>query len=819
MDIIFFHFFGSLKDPVTNTEKQAFQRDLKEPSYSMAKRKYSSTSSFVSICIFAVSCNIISASTEDGFIANYSRTTRYTVPKNIPSRTTVLDLSHNQIKEIRVFDFSSLPKLQVLMLFDNQIRVLNFSVFQYNEDLQYLDLSHNNLQALFGFPVPSLRHLDVSYNNDIKMTFCSDSSTTRKLEYFGLSTRRMQKPDFCVLAHLQVETLFLGLEDLSEYNSTFLPAFNMKNLRIALPNIRRFPILSNLDLNVTESLELSNIQGYQIKDLGTFLSKLNKNGRLLNLTMTNIELGWRDIVNVFTVVWKSTIRYFHIYNVTVLEFDDAVFSNIDTSLQALTIEQTRLGTVSIDQNIVYKTFSDMNIPALTISDSGILFMHCPSKPSRFTYLCFSNNTLTDILFQNCNNLPLLETLILQRNYLKDLTKVSLMTNTMKSLKYLDVSHNFLQYDGENKCHWADNMVELNLSSNILSELVFRCLPVNVKILDLHENHISRVPKEMLKLNNLEELNLAFNKLTALPGCDHFRSLRLLNIENNSVLSQSSEFFESCQYVQRLKGGNNPFKCSCELREFINLGKQGSVELVGWPDSYMCEKPEYVRGTPLANFHISKLSCNVTLLVAVILIITVVLGVAVCIICLRFDIPWYLKMIWQWTQVKRRNWKSQQLNTIQFHAFVSYSEHDSDWVKTVLIPNLEKEDGSIRICQHERNFVAGKSIVENIIDCIEKSYKSIFVLSPNFVQSEWCHYELYFAHHKLFSEDVYGLILVLLEPIPTYIIPARYHKLKALMAKRTYLEWPKEKSKHGLFWANLRAAIQIVLPNNEETEEF
>jgi len=56
---------------------------------------------------------------------------------------------------------------------------------------------------------------------------------------------------------------------------------------------------------------------------------------------------------------------------------------------------------------------------------------------------------------------------------------------------------------------------------------------------------------------------------------------------------------------------------------------------------------------------------------------------------------------------------------------------------------------------------------------------------------------------------------LLEPIPPYVIPARYHKLKALMAKRTYLEWPKERSKHALFWANLRAAISINLSVADE----
>ncbi|KAK9399184.1 toll-like receptor 6 [Crotalus adamanteus] len=195
---------------------------------------------------------------------------------------------------------------------------------------------------------------------------------------------------------------------------------------------------------------------------------------------------------------------------------------------------------------------------------------------------------------------------------------------------------------------------------------------------------------------------------------------------------------------------------------------------------------------------------------------------VAFLCIRFDIPWYFKMIWGWSQVKRRIWKNKSEDiseNIQYHAFVSYSEHDAHWVKTELISNLEKENGSLKICQHERDFIAGKSIVENIIDSIEKSYKSIFVLSPNFVQSEWCHYELYFAHHKLFSENADGLILILLEPIPAYLIPAKYYKLKALMAKRTYLEWPKDKRKHAFFWTNLRAALQIKLPNPEEMNEL
>ncbi|XP_025893924.1 toll-like receptor 6, partial [Nothoprocta perdicaria] len=390
-----------------------------------------------------------------------------------------------------------------------------------------------------------------------------------------------------------------------------------------------------------------------------------------------------------------------------------------------------------------------------------------------------------------------------------------MTSHMKSLRYLDMSSNMLHHDGaEQHCQWADSLAELDLSSNQLTESVFECLPVHLERLDLQNNQIARVPKGIAELKSLRELNLASNRLSDLPVCSGFPALAALNVEMNSILAPSMDFVESCQGVRELQAGHNPFKCSCELRPFIGLQRQTAGTLRGWPQAYVCQYPEELRGTELRDFHVSELSCNTTLLLVTALLVTLALVAVVAFLCIYLDAPWYMRMTWQWTQTKRRAWHgcpTEQETALQFHAFISYSARDSLWVTNELIPNLEKGEGCVRLCQHERDFIPGKSIVENIIDCIEKSYKLIFVLSPNFVQSEWCHYELYFAHHKLFSESSDSLILILLEPIPPYIIPARYHKLKALMAKRTYLEWPKERSKHALFWANLRAAITINLP--------
>ncbi|KAJ7326667.1 hypothetical protein JRQ81_016426 [Phrynocephalus forsythii] len=756
---------------------------------------------------------------ENGLTTNDSHRFLATVPQKLPALTTLLDLSHNNISELLISDFSSLPKLQVLILSHNLIKFLDLSIFQYNKDLEHLDLSHNRLQTLACHPIVHLKHLDISYNHYVAIPMCPEFGKMKNLEYLGFSVRKIQQSDFRYIAPLPLKTLFLGLEDLVEYNSGNLPMFNTDTLQIILPWNSDFHVLLDLAINSTVNLELSNIQDKQINDLRTFLLHLNKNAALLHLSLSNIHCEWNDLINILQAVWKSTIQYFVISNAAHLEVPNTIhFDHTETSLKALTVKQTTFTTFFSAPTDLYRLFADMNITALTIADAGLIHMLCPSQYSSFNYLSFSNNSLTDTVFQGCDNLALLESLILQKNQLKHLAEVSLMTSYMKSLKYLDMSKNLLQYKGNgDNCNWGENLIELDLSFNMLSGSVFRCLPVRIQKLDLQSNNILNIPKDITELGSLEEVNLASNKLSDLPGCGQFRSLTLLNIEMNSVVLPSSEFYHSCQGIKELNAGHNPFKCSCELRQFINLEEQGLLKLVGWPEAYMCWYPENVRGRRLNNFHISNLTCNRTLLVSIILIASIVIAAVASFLCVRFHVPWYLKMIWQWIQVKHRIWKSKpedMLRNVQFHAFVSYSEHDSDWVKNVLIPNLEKEDGSIQICQHERNFVAGKSILGNIIDCIEKSYKSIFVLTPNFVQSEWCHYELYFADQNLLSKDHDRLILVLLESIPTYIIPERYHKLKALMARRTYLEWPKERSKQGLFWANLRAAIQVKIPHLE-----
>ncbi|KAM6261440.1 toll-like receptor 1 [Porphyrio hochstetteri] len=799
----------------------------------------SPTNIYAFACVFTFTLwNNIQPTVEDEFIANYSSSLLTSVPKNIPVRTHVLDLSHNRISGLGISEFVYLSGLQVLNLSHNLITELDFSVFIFNEDLEYLDLSYNNILKVYCQTLAYLRHLDLSFNKFTALPICQEFRNMFHLEYLGLSATMIRRSDFRYITHLKLDTVFLTLEDFSLYEPQSLMALNTRSLHIIFPATQNFSFFLLYDgMSTSENLKIVNLRySLSYKDFPSPSLTLLKKVKTTDLMLDTLDLQWAIILQLFLLIWYSPVEQLTVRNLTfrgpVGELTEYEFLpllgslehviSLGGSMKGLTLEHVRNKVYYFNQEILYRQFSEMNVTSLTIYDACMPHMLCPNRTSSFQYLNFSRNALTDELFQNCGTLTDLKFLILQRNKFESLLKVSFMTSRMTSLKHLDMSRNLLRHDvADTQCQWAESLTELDLSSNQLTDAVFACLPVNVKRLDLQNNQITSVPTGMAELKSLAELNLAANRLADLPGCGGFVSLEYLNVEMNSILTPSADFFQRCPRVRELQAGQNPFKCSCELQEFIRVERQSGGRLFGWPAAYTCEYPEDLRGTQLKDFHLSELACNTTLLLVTALLLTLVLVAVVAFLCICLDVPWYVRMTWQWTQTKRRAWHSspeEQERVLQFHAFVSYSERDSLWVKNELIPNLEKGEGCVQLCQHERNFIPGRSIVENIISCIEKSYKSIFVLSPNFVQSEWCHYELYFAHHKLFSENSNSLILILLEPVPPYIIPARYHKLKALMAKRTYLEWPKERSKRPLFWANLRAAISIKLPKSFEANE-
>ena len=107
--------------------------------------------------------------------------------------------------------------------------------------------------------------------------------------------------------------------------------------------------------------------------------------------------------------------------------------------------------------------------------------------------------------------------------------------------------------------------------------------------------------------------------------------------------------------------------------------------------------------------------------------------------------------WRWLRDNNVDLKAYD---IEFDAFVSYSGLDQDWIDQVLVPNLEP---GYRLCLHERDFQLGRSITENIVDCMAKSKSCLIILSENYVKSTWGNFEAQVAQ-AIMKEKLSTIVL-------------------------------------------------------------
>ena len=135
----------------------------------------------------------------------------------------------------------------------------------------------------------------------------------------------------------------------------------------------------------------------------------------------------------------------------------------------------------------------------------------------------------------------------------------------------------------------------------------------------------------------------------------------------------------------------------------------------------------------------------------------------------------------------------------YDAFVSYSSHDIEWVLRTLKEKLESEDPPYRLCIHDRDFLAGAPIYQNIFDSVKTSRRMIMVLSNSFLQSEWCMLEFRVAHRKVLRDRTNYLIIVLFGDVDTKNL--NDDELNLYMRTNTYL-----KVDNRWFWDQLKYSL-------------
>jgi TIR domain len=75
---------------------------------------------------------------------------------------------------------------------------------------------------------------------------------------------------------------------------------------------------------------------------------------------------------------------------------------------------------------------------------------------------------------------------------------------------------------------------------------------------------------------------------------------------------------------------------------------------------------------------------------------------------------------------------------QYDVFVSYSTQDKAWVRNDLVKKLESS--GLKVCIDHRDFIPGRSNVEEIERAITTSRKILLVLTPRYLESRWAKFE-------------------------------------------------------------------------------
>uniref|UniRef100_A0A8B9PQR6 TIR domain-containing protein n=1 Tax=Apteryx owenii TaxID=8824 RepID=A0A8B9PQR6_APTOW len=658
------------------------------------------------------------------------------------------------LQEIAAGDLAGLPLLRRLDLAFNNISRLAPDAFAANRLLEQLRLFNNSLAHI---PAPALRPLANLRCLDMSNNLYGRADTA--LQKFTLRFRNL----FEFAYYAGSADLFAGLAELRATKLVFYRGkFDERLLRSALLNVRASRVR---DLELVAIDFARSPGGNGSGSAGISGLRLD---RLLLQDISNPDVLRFD----WTFTWLSGVA-------------------------ALSIVNVNFNFVPCDAWGEMRNVRVLNVTGNRLEDAYLYSQRCHYGAV----------------------MPKLETFVLANNQLSSLAVLAALTLTWPRLSSLDASRNGLGARRET-CRWNGNLRWLALSHNQVTAAAFACLPTGLEYLDLSHSQLDRLDASFFsRSRRLRELRLSGNKLKFIPSGWTCPSLEVLAIDGNSfgVLARGS--FGNMPRLASLAAGDNPYHCTCELYLFLQeTRRRRRPSLRDWPGNWTCYHPEELLDTAVAAYTPWPLECDVPALVAVAVSGTAAAAAVAAALCWKFDVPWYVRATWRLVRSRYRGRRGGGgvARRCAYHAFVSYSRADAGWVRRELLRRLESATPPYRLCIHERDFTPGRWIIDNIIESIEASAKVIFVLSRSFVDSEWCNYELYFAHQRavgLGSEDV---ILVVKEPIDARGLPRKFSRLQKMLGSKTYLEWPPEPSRQPFFWMQLRNLLGSPRDGEVET---
>ena len=642
-----------------------------------------------------------------------------------------------------------LPKYIHYLHFNyNQLRTIPPGFFDNVTQLTRVDLSHNDLTAISPEAFRPLRHLTSLFLSDNK-----DLSYSVLQPVLAIST----------LEELDVMSCDLGTPPADLFHNASLPRLHTLMLHDNEIGLRSVV----LDLNLFKPLSALKVLGLASNDIS---------GVTVNYTtgLEKVNLDTNGIFK-FPVTCSEEHSPHHLFprlNELFLEKNKISFVPDAVCLPRLRVMSLAGNEFS---DLHSGSFSTQKFPRLTT-----LYMH-----SMHTHV----STIEREAFNNSR----LEEIMLSFN------KIKFYSSRISDDSFSNCPH--LRSLG------------LSYSSMEVNSQRFRRLfghLTNLRNLNLENTRLNHLSSEMLStFPNLTNLLLNRNLLTALSDSvfDQLGQLKHLDLGRNQIRAISHNTF-SAVTRSRLKSmdlSGNPFTCSCDLLWFQDwLVSNPSLFKKSWT-TYDCHN---LPDTSLQHFHLPAQACMISQSASIMIIgsISFVI-ITMTVVFSVFRFRWHLRLLLYEAfrgrgDVRRRRL---EMGHFDYDIFVSYDSGDLPWVRQHLVPELEGHLG-LRLCVHERDFLVGGNIVDNIADSVERSKKVMMLFSNTFVQSQWCQFELTFCLRHVMDYDD-ELIIVCLDDVSSRELTAA---MMAVLKTTTYIQWVDDTDAIASFWGRLGIALQEVI---------
>ncbi|XP_045553629.1 toll-like receptor 13 [Salmo salar] len=782
------------------------------------------------------------------------------------SSLKTVNLTKNNLYNMKdVQPIVQLPHLQELYIGSNR-----FTSFQSQEisntsiELRLLDLSRNPL-GIFRVTadvLPYLEVLDIAYCGQLgrmewEVLDRSFLSNVKRLNLSGIemSFERM----VMVLQTVNSSLVHLRLYDIGEERVKALTdiACHIPTLSLLRLHHNNISVLSKEFLQSCKHLTEMDVCDNNINQLSEFSFRSMEQ-------LSTLKLGHNSLSSVPNATRNlPTLKILDLSFNIINKLGCSDFANL-TGLTQLFLFHNQISKLP---GCVFQDLKELRIlkvgsnKILTLNDVFMNGLH------KLETLNFAGNKLSSIRKGDFKGLASLKTLLLFDNQiasledgafegLVNLTELRLESNKITQIdirntvltglprfRTLDISCNFITYVNNDKLdpppfshltslenlhihsqrHKGLSHLPSNFLEGLKSLLAFKAGNLNIKelhpntfihtprlwYLDISKNAFTALKPELFhptpRLNRMYLSKARLQSLDFLIGANLSR-VTFLQVSKNDITVVNETVLHSLPALTYLDMQDNAFTCGCSDAWFVNWMENDNQTQVVGAGEFTCNYPADLKDTKLLDVELQFCTVHLGLYYYIsttcLVLLTLVASFAYHFLKWQVIYGYYLFLAFLY-DTKQRNKLTP--HGCQYDAFISYNAHDEPWVLRELLPELEGEQGW-KLCLHHRDFQPGKPIIDNIMEGIYGSRKTICVISHRYLESEWCSREIQVASFRLFDEQKDVLILVFLEEIPTHQL-SPYHRMRKLVKRRTYLSWPRAGEQTGVFWQQLRLALE------------